>query len=313
MATDVSICAVTFRRPRGLARLIDSLARQKLPAGLVVEVVLVDNDPEGSAFRAPDRATHAGSLPIRWRHEPAGDIARARNRCVEAARGRWIAFVDDDESAHEIWIAAYAWLAERVEADGFFGPVLPRLEVERDSWLDLETFYADPRHRTGTTLGIAGAYTANAFLRRALLREVPFDPAFGRTLGEDTDCFLRALERGAHFVWCDEACVDEFIPAERHTPGYLTHRAFEGASAWEHIRGSRRRAPGARRGLEALARILAAAVWLPIACLAGRTRGFKAWLRLCVQLGRLWGVLGGHVERPGWRDVQAGRAHPAGR
>ena len=68
MVVDVSICAVTFKRPRGLARLIDSLARLKLPEDVIVEVVLVDNDPAGSAVRDAQRQEAAGALPIRWQH-----------------------------------------------------------------------------------------------------------------------------------------------------------------------------------------------------------------------------------------------------
>ena len=116
MGVEVSICAVTFRRPRGLARLLESLGRLKLPEGVAAEIVLVDNDPEGAAFHAPDRQESAGGLAVHWHHEPRGDIAHARNRCVDAARGRWIAFIDDDEAAHEGWIAAFHWLSEQVEA-----------------------------------------------------------------------------------------------------------------------------------------------------------------------------------------------------
>jgi succinoglycan biosynthesis protein ExoM len=237
---------------------------------------------------------------VHWHHEERGNISHARNRCVDAASGHWIAFVDDDEAVHEGWIAAYDWLSERVEADGFFGPVLPRLEVERSHWLDLPTFYARRRRTTGAPVERHGACSANAFLRRALLRQVRFDPAFGRTLGEDTDCFLRASDAGARFVWCDEACVDEFIPQERHRPGYLTWRALEGACAWSHIEGARDRRPAPVVAALALARCVAAAGALPFAALGGRRRGFRAWLRLCTQIGRLYGTFGGRVRRPGW-------------
>jgi hypothetical protein len=43
---DVSVCVATYRRPAGLARLLASLGRMKLPAGLRVEILVVYNDPE---------------------------------------------------------------------------------------------------------------------------------------------------------------------------------------------------------------------------------------------------------------------------
>ncbi|MGH0032597.1 MAG: glycosyltransferase family 2 protein [Myxococcota bacterium] len=299
MAVDVSICAVTFRRPRGLSRLLESLARLKLPPGVSAEVVLVDNDPDGSAFRAAGRPERAGTLPIRWELAAASNIAVGRNRCIDAARGHWIAFLDDDETAHEGWLAAYLWLAEQVEVDGFFGPVVPRLEVEREHWLSLDRFYARPRRPTGAEVDAGGACTANAFVRRALLREVRFDPAYGVTGGEDTDCFLRASERGARFVWCDEACVTEFIPPGRHRPGFLLHRALESASAWSRIESPRNPHPPAVQIGLALLRTAATGAWVPLAALGGRRRGFSALLRACVQAGRLYGLLGGRVHRTG--------------
>jgi succinoglycan biosynthesis protein ExoM len=299
MRPDVSICAVTFRRPRGLARLLDSLAALKLPDGVTAETVIVDNDPQGSAYREPERAGTAGALSLHWHHEPRGDIARARNRCIDQSRGRWLALVDDDEVVHPHWLLAYWEIAARCEADGFFGPVLPRLEVERESWLDLPTFYARRRWPSGTELGLEGPCTANAFLRRELMQRVRFDPAFGRTLGEDTDCFLRARDGGARFVWCDEAIVTEIVPPERHRPGWLCHRALEGASAWEHVLARRSPRPAAAALVAGLARLTAALAWLPVAALAGRRSAFRACLRICTQAGRLWGVFGRSVHRRG--------------
>ena len=299
MRPTISICVVTFRRPAGLARLLDSLARLKLPEGVAAEVVIVDNDPEGSAFRRPRRLQQAGLLPVRWRHGARGDIAHARNLCVDDARGDWLALIDDDEVAHEDWLRAYWQLAGRCEADGYFGPVIPRLEVERQSWLDLPGFYTRRRWPTGSELGLHGPCTANAFLRRSLLLRHRFDPAFGRTLGEDTECFLRARDAGARLVWCDEAMVTEFIPPGRHRPSWLVHRALEGASAWARIERRRSSHPRALQGLLAAGRLLLAFCGLLVSAPGGRRRLFRAWLRVCVQAGRLWGLLGLDVRRRG--------------
>ena len=106
MGVDVSVCIPTYRRPEGLARLLDSLGRMKVPHDLRAEVVVVDNDPEASA--APLASRYADfPLPIRWVHEPEANISVARNRSVDEARGEWVAFVDDDEVVDEGWLAAY--------------------------------------------------------------------------------------------------------------------------------------------------------------------------------------------------------------
>ncbi len=45
--------------------------------------------------------------------------------------------------------------------------------------------------------------------------ELWFDPAYGRTGGEDGDFFRRQSRLGRGFVWCDEAVVYEIVPPDR--------------------------------------------------------------------------------------------------
>jgi glycosyltransferase involved in cell wall biosynthesis len=59
------------------------------------EVVVVD---EGSQDGTPERLAELGDPRVRVvRHERARGVSRARNAGIEAARGEWIAFLDDDD------------------------------------------------------------------------------------------------------------------------------------------------------------------------------------------------------------------------
>ena len=137
---DVSVCIATYRRPQRLARLLEGLSRQKLAEGPTVEIVVVDNDLDGSA--GPIVNSAPVSFPIQYIVEERANVAGARNRGVAAAQGTWIAFLDDDEVPHEGWLAAYWECVQTGDADGWFGPVLPILEAPATPWLDIETFYA---------------------------------------------------------------------------------------------------------------------------------------------------------------------------
>jgi succinoglycan biosynthesis protein ExoM len=291
-APDVSVCIATCRRPQGLARLLESLARQDLPEGVAVEVIVVDNDPQGSAAEAL-RPWRDGPHALRLLREPRPNVAHVRNRAVEAARGTWLAFIDDDEVADEGWLAAY-WI-RRDARDGWFGPVLPRLERNVTPWLDLEGFYARPRHASGASIAASDARTGNAFVRRDLFATQAFDPAYGDPAAhaEDHVLFARLLADGADFGWCDEAIVTEIVPPANHRLGWLARRAFNGG-----VVSARLAAPSARglRIARGTARTLLglafAAASLPVAALRGRCAGARLWLRACVQAGHLrvlWG------------------------
>jgi len=300
---DVSICIATYRRPKGLARLLEGLARQKLPEDLSLEILVVDNDEDGGA-RSSVSAALAGALDIRWSNEPRQNIARARNRALEQARGRWVAFIDDDEEPHENWLAGYWQWVLRDAGDAFFGPVLPRLDVPPNAWLDLETFYSRPRRPSGTALRIADVSTSNALVRRSLFDGRRFDPAWGRTGGEDVELFDRMLRSGASFVWCDEAVVFETIPEHRYRLRWLTRRAFNGGVGHTRLMcRSGRTAVRILRAGRALAAWTLLMACLPFAALAGRRALARTWLRGCTQLGHLWATVGGiYTEYPGAPD-----------
>jgi succinoglycan biosynthesis protein ExoM len=280
---DVSICIASYRRPEGLARLVESLQRQKTPPDLSFEILVVDNDPDG------DLRPLAG---VRVLHEPRRNIAHARNRALDEARGAWIAFIDDDEEAREGWLAAYWQAVARWEADGFFGPVIPRLAPHPGARPDAERFYTRPRHPSGTPIGSAELRTSNALLRRALFRERRFDPAYGRSGGSDTELFTRMLDAGARFLFCDEAWVVETVPAERQCMRWLTRRAFRGGAVSTRIARARRPLQARRATLRAGLALGALAALLPLAALAGRTTATRVWLRLCIQAGHLWSAAG---------------------
>jgi len=295
---DVSICIASCRRPEGLARLLASLARLEPPDGLAWEVIVVDNDPEGGA--AP--LLSACGLPgLRRLAEPRRNIAHARNRALDAARGRWLAFLDDDEVAEPGWLAAFAARVRAGDCDGLFGPVLPQLERDVTPWLRAEAFYARARHPTGTRLGRAELSTSNAFVRRSLLERRRFDPALGLRGGSDTELFGRLLELGARFLWCDEARVHEWVPPARHRLGWLAQRAFRGGFVHTLLEQRRRgRTAAALRGWpRSLAGLALCALGLPLAALGGRAALARLWLRGCTQAGHLWALLGRDYQEYG--------------
>jgi succinoglycan biosynthesis protein ExoM len=302
---DVSICIATFRRPRGLALLLESLSRQKLPQGLDVEIVVVDNDAAGEA-QSRAMAVCDAARTARWFVEPRQNIALARNRAVSEARGRWIAFIDDDEVADESWLAAYWKLVERGDGDGFFGPVEARLDEVVTPWLDVETFYSRPRHPSGTPIDSTELSTSNAIVRRSLFADRRFDPAWGRTGGSDSELFDRMLASGARFLWCDEALVCETISAQRHRLGWLSQRAFRGGVGFTRLQRQRRRRGVVSRGLpRALLALAVLAPLLPVSLLGGRAAAARVWLRLCTQVGHLWAIAGLSYEEYRCPDAQA--------
>src|SRR5690606_5803155 len=102
----VSIIVPTFRRPDSLRRTLSSCLRQQGVDPTGVEIVVVDNCPEGSAADAVGARAADAPMAIRYRHETRPGVSHARNAGVRAARAERLAFIDDDEEVSEGWLAA---------------------------------------------------------------------------------------------------------------------------------------------------------------------------------------------------------------
>lgn len=300
-AVQVSVCICTFRRPELLDGLLASLAAQ-LPHDGSVEVVVVDNDPDTSA--APVLARWSARLPLHALHVPVPNIAVARNAAIAAARGGWIAFIDDDETPDPGWLDTLRAAQQAHDADAVFGPVLPRHVATTPAWLRDGGFFDRPRFPTGTPITTRDARTGNVLIRRSLLDWVqptgagPFDPAFGRTGAEDTMLFHGLLALGARLVWCDEATVQEEVPPARANVGWLLRRSYRLGQTYMRSEIARRH--GLARwvragwlGLRALVQVVVAAVLAAVLGPFSRIRGLR-WLRAAVaQAGKL-SALAGH-------------------
>jgi O-antigen biosynthesis protein len=83
------VVMVTRDRPELLADALASVAAQQLAP---LEVCLGDDGVTPLAV-----APAAGSVPVRVVRCGAGHVAVARNRAARAARGEWLAFLDDDD------------------------------------------------------------------------------------------------------------------------------------------------------------------------------------------------------------------------
>jgi GT2 family glycosyltransferase len=226
----VTIGVLTYRRPEDLAALLPLLVAQageQLP-GYQVDIVVVDNDPAGSARSVPA----LGDPRVRYVVEPQPGIAAARNRVLtEAAGSDLLVFIDDDERPHPGWLAHLLATHERTGAALVAGAVVSDFAHEPDAYLRAGDFFRRRRLRTGTPLTVAA--TNNLLLDLHVVRHLGlrFDPRFGLSGGEDT-LFTRRLGRsGAGMVWCDEAVVTDAVPASRLTRSWVLARALSSGNS----------------------------------------------------------------------------------
>ncbi|MGB8337964.1 MAG: glycosyltransferase [Burkholderiales bacterium] len=230
----IDICIASYKRPQLLAKLLESLAAQKLPMGVTIGVIVVDNDLAGTARDTVENAMVTG-LPVRYFQQPKKNISLTRNMGVANSTGEYIAFIDDDEYAESEWLKNLYETLQTFQADVVFGPVICEVPPDAPDWLLTGHFFEWPRYKTGAV--ISGRGTGNVLIRAHALpdRGAPFNPKFGLTGSEDADLFRRMQLSGAKLVWCDEAVARETLVPERFGAEFLIRRAFRDGQMFAEI------------------------------------------------------------------------------
>ncbi len=303
---DVAVIVPTLRRPDSLARALRSIFAQTGVEGRVAAVVVVDNDPTGSAAGPVAELQGEAPWPLVYRHVPVPGVATARNAGLAAVDAPLIAFLDDDEAASPGWLAALLAAAATTGADVVFGPIQGRAP-DAAPWLRpyLERFFG----RAGPAadglidqpFGCGNSLMARA---SALPGPAPFSVAADHIGGEDDLLFAALKARGGRFGWAADAWVEEYAPAHRATLGYALARAFaygqgpsQTAAAARDWRGVLRwMAIGA--GQAAVFGALAAALTL-----AGHPRRANAYDRTARGVGKLLWMKGFEPRFYGAREL----------
>ena len=200
MSVDVSVVVATHNRPARLVALLDSMRAQTLPRDRY-EVIVVD---DGSADPTPrilaDASARQDLRLTTFRQAPSRGPAAARNVGLRAARGRLVAFTDDDCTVSPGWLegmlaahAAHPWAV-----------IQGRIEINP---AEMEHFNPLAHTMESRALG-PGFATANIAYPRELLEQIGgFDEQEFGWGGEDTDLGIRALKAGAGAVYAPGAVV----------------------------------------------------------------------------------------------------------
>lgn len=218
---DVTVLICTRNRAADLGATLAACARVAVPAGLEVELLVVDNasqDETAGVVAAAD----TGPLRLRLAREERVGKSRALNRGIAEAAGRVILFADDDAHPPREWIERVAGPVLAGDAD-LAGGGLTLAPGLRRPWMSPMhlAWLSDNLGTNGTSLRFLVG--ANLAVRRDLVRELGgFDPRLGpgpEGLGnaEDTLLAYRAQRAGARIVHAPEATLIHHLHPDRLT------------------------------------------------------------------------------------------------
>jgi succinoglycan biosynthesis protein ExoM len=236
----VSVCVATCGRPIGLANLLGALEVLEIPAGAMLEVVVIDNDTSESARAICDEVAARHAYSLRYVVEKRRGIPFARNAALAVALpgSDFVTFIDDDEVPEIDWLAELLRVQHYYRADVVTGPCIPQYVEPPPRWVTEGGFHEMPRYPTGTLRPVA--FTNNALVRASVFEN--FDRHFDESIelggGEDEEFFARVFAAGFQIVWADNAIVRESVPASRSTVRWLIRRSFRvgTSSSWVQLK-----------------------------------------------------------------------------
>ena len=219
----------TYKRPKMLAQLLDSLAQQTIfNTDIKIEIVIVDNDKDQSAAVVFDQYSDKISCGMHYLNEMERGIPFARNKVLDHAidgKAEYIAFIDDDETADPDWLLTLHQIITSKSVDAVQGPVISLLPEDAPGWAIQESKKKSNRKEGEQREGLA---TNNIIFSSRLITEkgLRFNMSFALSGGSDIDFFQRAARLGSLHIWTNRALVYEKIPKTRLTLNWEFQRSF---------------------------------------------------------------------------------------
>jgi len=194
MTPIVSVIIPTYKRAEIITRAVDSVLKQTMRE---IEVIVVDDNgvdtPEGRVTCETMRRYEGDERVIYLRHEVNKNGSAARNTGIRAAKGKYIAFLDDDD----------AYFPERFEK------MVARMECLDESWGACYTGYVkhmpNGRDQFSAETGEGNLFAqalmrslyigtgSNLFFRRSAVEAVgPFNESYRRN--QDLEYMVRILK-----------------------------------------------------------------------------------------------------------------------
>ncbi len=290
LSTLVSIVICTYQRPALFAQALKSVLEQKSLEVSAFEVVVVDNDPHNGVRKVVERERAQSACPIQYVPEARQGLSYARNTGIQACRGEFVAFLDDDAQADSRWLDAMMEVYHRYpEAVAVTGKVDPIWEILPPEWFD--------RHfRQAVCVGDWGErikelcypngwiWGGNCSFRRSVFEQVGmFRTHLGRTgevlsAGEETDLQCRIEQAGGKIYYTPGAVIHHYVPAHRLTLKYYLKVRYGGGRAHYYLdRTYRGNLYTRRKTAELLLKAPFRAASLLISHLTGNTQ--RAWAR----------------------------------
>ena len=225
---NIALCICTYKRPKLLERLLNSLHDIQLGEPEIgdVRILIIDNHPDGQVRAVCEQSVPRLPIGLDMVEEPKKGVAFARNRAVDEALRRgadFVAFLDDDDLPHPDWLLRLVEKQKETQADIVGSVFPPAVNPDWPDWLTKSPLFDSPKQKSQTKygapsgIGIGSTLISCKLLERMKVEGPLFSSEFGKIGCEDADFFARAGKSGAVSCQTTKAIVERDYEQQRLT------------------------------------------------------------------------------------------------
>lgn len=234
---ELSIIISTYNNAASLLRTLDSVAKQDYDKKEWECVIVNNNSTDDTAERVAAFIKEHSDLNIRLVEELQQGLSFARNRGIAESKGRFVAFIDDDETINEGFVSAYIDIFHNHGAFVAAGALKVCYDSKRPKWMShyTEKMIANPFDLGNSVVTITKLVTPTggnmAFNREVFNLYGNFDTNLGRKGGElfggeENDIFARIRDLGERVFYAPQAIAYHHIADRKLTPEYFDKLSY---------------------------------------------------------------------------------------
>lgn len=229
----IAVC--TFKRPVGLANLLDALADQEYGRDLQkITVLVVDNDPERSARPVVADASERNSFHYEYLPAMPKGLVAARNAALDYAKSvqAVLLFLDDDEIPSSGWFVGMREMHVRFPLAIVAGPVCPVFEAPTPAWSPRGDYWNKASFADGELVFVSLPDANVLYPLKLIQGSLRYDMKFNTSGAQDTLLLRAWLRSGEKIVWASAAKAFESVPVGRMSLTYARERNYFGALSY---------------------------------------------------------------------------------
>lgn len=228
---DISVILCTYNRAASLKSTLESFLALTLPSDFSWELVLVDNNSKDNTAEVIRDFAKSASFSVRYIFERRQGRSPALNAGIAAAKGKIIAFTDDDVTLHPEWLLNLKLAFDEFDCAGVAGRVVPVWYHPKPDWLEMEEQQAIVNFELGeiareirdrTPLGANSAYRKDKFEKYGLFRlDLGVSGENRGITCEDSEFASRLLRAGERIRYVPNAIIYHPVDPVRSSKAYF--------------------------------------------------------------------------------------------